>query len=228
MRNLITILVIPVLFFLTSYTHPKKTNTVKGKIYFSDKPFTTSNTGSKKTFTSADYIYGRMELDEETIDKAFKVSEIQGTNPDGYLLYRVYIYYKGEEEGFNSSGNFCLVRTKEKNTKVFNFDVLAEPSKLTTIMGGTTRFDYSTLCATPLYGLMRPEKFEENGEYKIVVKMYAETLDAWGNMEPVEKWPVLQEEFTFNFDTKDVQRIIKNRDAVEEKIKASGFRKIRQ
>lgn len=228
MKNLVFIFLMFGMICISGYKVPKTNNIVKGKIYFSDKPFTTSNTGSKKTFTSGDYIYGRMELDDETIDKAFKVSEIQGTNPDGYLLYRVYVYYKGEEEGFNSSGNFCLVRTKEKNSKVFNFDVLAEPSKLTTIMGGTTRFDYSTLCATPLYGLMRPEKFEENGEYKIVVKMYAETLDAWGNMEPVENWPVLQEEFTFNFNSKDVKTIIKNRDAVEDKIKASGFRKIRQ
>jgi len=169
-----------------------------------------------------------MELSDETIDKAFRVTENQGTQQDGHLLYRVYVFYKGEEEGFNSSGNFCLVRAKDKNSKIFNFDVLAEPAKFTTIMGGTPRFDYSTLCATPLYGLMRPEKFEENGEYKIVVKMYAETYDAWGNMEPVEKWPVLQEEFAFNFNSKDVPRIIKNRDAAEELIKNSGFRKIRQ
>ena len=228
MRNLITILVIPVLFCLTSYTLPKKTDTVKGKIYFSGQPFTVSNMGSKTTFASSDYIYGRMELDEETIDKAFRVTENQGTQADGHLLYRVYIYYKGVEEGFNSSGNFCLVRQKDKNSKTFNFDVLAEPAKLTTIIGGTRQFDYSTLGTTPLYGLMRPEKFEENGEYKIVVKMYAETYDAWGNMEPVEKWPALQEEFAFNFNSKDVAMILKNRDVAEDKIKNSGFRKIRQ
>ena len=76
--------------------------------------------------------------------------------------------------------------------------------------------------------LIWPAKFVENGEYKIVVKMYAETYDAWGNMEPVEKWPVLQEEFAFNFNIKDVPKIIKNRDAAEELIKNSGFRKIRQ
>jgi len=130
--------------------------------------------------------------------------------------------------GFNSSVNICLVRPKDKNSKTFNFDVLAEPSKVTTIMGGTPRFEYSTLSTTPLYHLMRPEKFEENGEYKIVVKMYAETYDARGNMEPGEKWPVLQEEFAFNFNIKDVPTILKNRDAAEEVIKKSGFRKIRQ
>ena len=228
MRNLITIMIIPVLFGLTSYTYHRKTDTVKGKIYFSNQPFTTSNTGSKSSFTSADYIYGRMELDEETIAKAFRVTENQGKQPDGHLMYRVYIFYKGEEEGFNSSGNFCLVRQKDKNSKVFNFDVLSDPAKYTTIMGGTPGFDYSTLCSTPLYGLIRPEKFEENGEYKIVVKMYAQAFDVWGNLEPVEQWPALQEEFTFNFNSKDVAMILKNRDITEEKMKNSGFRKIRQ
>jgi hypothetical protein len=62
----------------TSYNPPLKNNTVKGKIYFSTQPFSTSNTGSKKKFTSADYNYGRMELYEETIDKAFRVTENQG------------------------------------------------------------------------------------------------------------------------------------------------------
>ncbi len=228
MRNSILIFAVIGMVSLSGYTVPKTYDMLKGKMYFSNQPFTSSNAGSKKNFTSADFIYGRFELDDETIDKAFRVTENQGSLQDGHLLYRVYIYYKGEEEGFNSSRNICLVRTKEKNSKSFNFDVLPEPSKVTTIIGGTPRFDYSTLGTTPLYGLIRPEKFEENGEYKIVVKMYAETYDAWGNMEPVGKWPVLQEEFAFNFNSKDVKMIIKNRDAAEEIIKNSGFRKIRQ
>ena len=225
MRNLITVLVIPFLFCLTSYTNSRKPDTVKGKIYFSNQPFTTSNTGNKKTFTSADYIYGRMELDEETIDKAFRVTENQGENTNAHFLYRVYIFYKGEEVGFNSSGNICLVRPKDKNNKWFNFDVLAEPAKATTVMGGTRRFEYYTLGTTPLYGLIRPEKFEENGEYKIVVKMYAETYDGWGIMEPVEKWPVLQEEFTFIFNTKDVPTLLMNKEAADAVIGKNAFGK---
>lgn len=225
MKNLIRSLAIPVLLSLTSYTHSPKPGTVKGKIYFSNRPFTTSNVGSKTSFTSADYIYGRMELDEETMDKAFRVTENQGGNDNAHFLYRVYIFYKGEEVGFNSSGNICLVRPKEKNNKWFNFDVLTEPVKATTVMAGTRRFEYYTLGTAPLYGLIRPEKFEENGEYKIVVKMYAETYDSWGNMEAVEKWPVLQEEFTFIFNTKDVPMLLKNKEAADAVIGKNAFAK---
>ncbi len=88
------------------------------------------------------------------------------------------------------------------------------------------RFEYYTLGTAPLYGLIRPEKFEENGEYKIVVKLYAETYDAWGNMEPVEKWPVLQEEFSFMFNTKDVPMLLKNKEAADDVIEKMLLKKV--
>ena len=91
MKNLILIFTLLGTLYLSADTAPKTYDTLKGKIFFSNQPFTNSNTGSKKTFTSADYIYGRMELTDETIDKAFRVTENQGTQQDGHLLYRVYI-----------------------------------------------------------------------------------------------------------------------------------------
>ena len=35
-----------------------------GKIYFSTTPFTSSNAGARSNFTSADFIYGRLELNQ--------------------------------------------------------------------------------------------------------------------------------------------------------------------
>ena len=58
--------------------------------------------------------------------------------------------------------------------------------------------------------------------------MYAQAFDVQDNLQPVEQWPALQEEFTFNFNSKDVAMILKTRDITEEKMKNSGFRKIRQ
>lgn len=223
MRITISILAAPVFIFLSSFIQLKQAATVKGKMYFSNKPFTNNNSGNKNSFTSADYIYGRFELDEETIDKAFRVTENQGKNDHAHFLYRVYIFYKGEEVGFNSSGNICLVRPKEKTNRWFNFDVLAEPAKATTVMAGTRRFEYYTLGTAPLYGLIRPEKFEENGEYKILVKFYSETYDSWSNLESVENWPVLQDEFTFKFDVKDVPTLLKNKEVADDVIEKNAF-----
>ena len=223
MRN--SILMILVMIFFTGYIMPVKNETVNGKIYFSNKPFTTSNMGSQKIFTSADYIYGRIELDAETINKAFRVFEPNVNYPHAYFLYRVYVFYKGQEMGFNSSRNLCLLREKEKNNKWFNFDVLPEPSKASTVLSGIERFDYYSLCTVPLYGLINSNNFKENGEYRIVVKFYTESYDVWNNMEPVEKWPVLEEEFTFIFNTKDVPMLKKNEETADNVIEKNAFKK---
>ena len=198
---------------------------VAGKIFFSDKPFTSSNAGSKKNFTSADFIYGRIELDAETINTAFRVFTPNNSYPYAYFLYRVYVFYKGKEMGFNSSNNICLLREKDKNNKWFNFDVLPEPAKASTVLSGTERFDYYSLGTVPLYNLIDPYKFSENGDYRIVVKFYSETYDAWGRMEPVEKWPVLEEEFTFSLNETDVPRLKKNHAAADDLIEKNAFGK---
>jgi hypothetical protein len=225
MRHSLLIILILTMICFTGYRLPVNYDTVKGKIFFSDQPFTTGNTGSKKTFTSADYIYGRIELDAETINKAFRVFEPNVNYPHAYFLYRVYIFHNGQEMGFNSSRNLCLLREKDKNNKWFNFDVLPEPSKASTVISGTQRFEYYSIGTVPLYGLIDPDNFKENGEYKIVVKFYTESYDAWGNMEPVEKWPVLEEEFAFIFNAKDVPMLKKNEAAAGDVIGKNAFGK---
>ena len=47
------------------------------KMYFSDKPFTTNHDGSKTSFKSSDFIYGRIELNNQTLLEAFKMSSIK-------------------------------------------------------------------------------------------------------------------------------------------------------
>jgi hypothetical protein len=213
MKNLISILVIPVLICLTSYTHPKKNDTVKGKMYFSNQPFTTGNTGSKKTFTSADYIYGRIELDGKTVKEAFKVWDPSPGYPYSYLLYRVYIFHNDQELGHNTL-NICLLKEEDKNKTWLNFDVLPEPVKASTVISGIERFD-AGLFAAPLYNLINSNNFKHEGEYRIVVKFYYESYDVWGNREELEKWPKLEDEFTFVFTLKDVPMIKKNEQAAD-------------
>ena len=208
-----------------AYKIPVKVETVPGKIYFSNKPFSTTNSGSKINFTSADYIYGRIELDSQTIQQAFRVFDPQGNYPHSYFLYRVYVFHNGEEMGFNSSHNICLLRPKDKSNKWFNFDVLPEPAKASTVLSGSERFEYYSLGTVPLYNLVSPDNFKENGEYKIVVKFYTESYDVWGKMEPVEKWPVLEGEFTFMFNAKDVPMLKKNEEAADDMIEKNAFRK---
>jgi hypothetical protein len=42
-------------------------------------------------------------------------------------------------------------------------------------------------------------------------------------MEAVEKWPVLQEEFAFMSDTKDVPKLLKNKEAADALVQKNGL-----
>ena len=194
----------------TAYKLPGNKEKVKGKMYFSNKPFTTGNAGSKKSFTSSEYIYGRLELEGQSVKDAFKVWDPTSGYPYSYLLHRVFVYRNGVEMGHNTL-NVCLLEQKDKNKTYLNFDILPEPAKATTVMSGIERFD-AGLFAAPLYGEINGDNFKEEGEYKIVVKFYYESYDAWGKREDIEKWPVFEDDFTFMFTLKDVATLKKNED----------------
>ena len=195
-----------------------------GKMYFSNQPFTQGSTSNnKKNFTSGDYIYGRFELDAESIQKAFRLFEPNENYKHSYFFYRVYIYYNGEEMGFNPSVKLCLLKGTARKNTWFNFDVLPEPAKASTVLCGTERFN-TQISSAPLYGLIDPDNFKQNGEYKLVVKFYNESYDVWDKMEPPEKWPFLQEEFTFTFKDKDVLMLKRNEIAANEVIQKKGLK----
>lgn len=206
----------------TAYRLPANKDIVKGKMYFSNKPFTTGNAGSKRSFTSSEYIYGRIELDGQSVKDVFKVWDPTPGYPYSYLLYRVFVFHNGEEKGQNTL-NVCLLEQKDKNKTFLNFDILPEPAKATTVMSGIERFD-AGLFAAPLYGLIDGNNFKEDGEYRIVVKFYYESFDVYGNREVVEKWPKLEDEFTFMFVLKDVPMLKKNESAANTVIE-TNFKK---
>jgi hypothetical protein len=220
MRNIL-LMVVGMIGF-SAYKLPVPKDVVKGKMYFSDKPFTVNNTGNKKAFKSSEFIYGRIELDGQTVKEAFKVWDPTEGYPYSYLLYRVFVFHNGEEMGQNTL-NVCLLEQKDKNKTFLNFDVLPEPSRATTVLSGIERFD-AGLFAAPFYGLINSNNFKEEGDYRIVVKFYYESYDAWGNRELVEKWPRLEDEFSFTFAIKDVAAIKRNETAANTVIE-NNFKK---
>ena len=222
MKKLLLIFMVLGMIGFTAYKLPVKKDIVKGKMYFSNQPFKTSNAGNKKSFTSSEFIYGRIELEGQTVKEAFKVWDPTEGYPYSYLLYRVYISHNGEEMGHNTL-NVCLLEQKDKNKTFLNFDILPEPAKATTVMSGVERFN-AGIFAAPLNNLINGNNFKEDGEYRIVVKFYYESYDVYGAREAVEKWPMLEDEFTFNFTLKDVPMLKKNETAADALV-AANFKK---
>lgn len=53
---------------------------------------------------------------------------------------------------------------------------------------------------------------------------FIESYDAWGKREDLNKWPVVTDEFSFNFDIKDLAAIKKNNEIADDRIKDNAFR----
>src|SRR5687767_4014984 len=104
-------------------------NTVSGKMYFSNKPFSADNSGSKKSFSSSEFIYGRLELSSQTIKEAFKIREASRALPYPFLVYDLSIWRNGEQLGSGRTNNCLLLSNEEANSRSVNFDILPEPSK---------------------------------------------------------------------------------------------------
>lgn len=186
------------------------------KLYFADKPFTTSNEGSKTSFSSNEFIYGRLELEDKTIWDAFQMQAL--TTKHLFLRCWVMVYKEGKERSPWQSWQYMFIKRGSEKNKWLNFDLMPEPAKATTAMAAGFDFEPS-VAAGPLYQQINPEEFPENGKYIIKVKLFLETYNVWGNQNPVIQWPCAVGEFSFTFTDKDVTSILKNYEAASERVK---------
>jgi hypothetical protein len=198
------------LFPLFAIASPGKTHTISanppinGKLLFSTMPFTTSSSGSKTNFTSNEFIYARLEV-PGTIKEAFKLQETYGHY---YLDVDVEVW-KGENSMGSSNHNYMLVNANTLDKNWFNFDIMPDPTRASTLYSMTEEFD-AGLGFFPFYNVIDQRNFPSAGEYKIKVNVFSRSKNAWGKQDEMENWPMITEEFTFNFREEDIAAIQKN------------------
>ena len=192
-----------------------------GTMYFSNQPFTTSNANSKKIFTSAEYIYARIELPSGTIKDAFKIMEDNNTLP--YLQMKVTILkVGGDNDEIRSDKYYTLVKDEFKNINTFNFDILPEASKATTLYSLLDDF-VAGLGHFPLPSGIGYAQLPD-GMYKVRIKIYTETKNTYGSYQSEDKWPILEDEFDFKFSENDVERIRSNAKLGSDLVLENAFR----
>jgi len=204
---------------LTTFANGR--NEVPAKMYFSTTPFTSSSTGAKTSFKSSDYIYGRFELDKGTIGEVFK---LKPTDKMPFLDLTVTIYKNDEQTGSEQGSlNHILLKPEDLSHNYFNFDVLPDPDKSTSIFSALDDFS-AGLGFFPLYNLVQPEVFPETGTYKVELQYYVETKDAWGNDQDREKWPIVKGSFDLNFNENDITKLQDNKTKVKDATRENAFR----
>jgi hypothetical protein len=192
------------------------------KLYFSDKPFTTSHEGSKTSFKSGDFIYGRLELENQTLEEAFKMKCIK--TKYYYLRYWVCAYKNGEQSGSKNPWEYLLIKNQEDVKKNYlNFDIMPNPATATSALCGLDDFS-SNIAGGPMYFLINPNSFPEDGDYSIQVRMFLNSYDGWGKELDVEKWPEVIDNFNFTFNSGDIETLKKNGEAGDELVRKNTFR----
>jgi len=206
------------------YESKVKVSPATGKIFFSNQPFATGNAGSKTNFSSGEFIYGRLELDGQTVKEAFKISDKNVGSAHSFLFYTVTIFFKGSEIRSNLIGSprKILLPEMEKQNRWVNFDVLPEPAKASTILMSSEKFN-SSRNTVPFYRMIDTASFKENGDYRVVVNLSLQTYDSSGKAEPQAKWTSIEGNFNFNFKREDVAQIKKNEKEADAIIRETLF-----
>lgn len=208
-------------------------STIPGaKMYFSNTPFTNSNAGAKTTFASSEFIYGRLEL-SQTVYDTFGLSSL-GERDYYYVYYSLGMERTQDRDRYadpiewNSSLNLYLTK-EDVQKKYLNFDVLPDPNKVTTALAQT---DKPEEYGNPAHfgGMLefRKDKFPQNGDYPMTIKLHQSVFDAYGKPMPVsdDKTPSVLNTFTFKLDiAKDARNIISNYKIAGENVRAAASKR---
>ena len=217
-----TKLLIPALL-LSTLLHAKDVPRadVPGQMYFSNQPFGETNAGAKTSFSSNEFIYGRLEVPGTTIREAFQVKEIK---KNYFLVCEMEVLKDGQPVGYHTyKNNYILLSAENLDKSWVNLDILPEPTKATTLYSMTDDFSagYGYM---PLYYMINPDYFPSAGTYRINVKILSKTFDMYDREEDKDKWPFIQEGFDFTLRSADVATLKKNGDVTRTLMEGNAFR----
>lgn len=194
----------------------------KGKMYFSDQPFANGHDAGKTSFTSGDFIYGRIESDKGPLKEAFNMSTIK---TDYYYLQATYRVTRSDgREKDLQRGHYIRMVSGAENATTLNFDILPSAAKASTIISIVDDFSTGQLAGFFTPFLDNSDYYWKNGDYKVAVSLYLKSYNAYGSLEDTEKWPDITGEFTFHFDEKDVTAKMKNSEDANASVKENSLR----
>ncbi len=194
-----------------------------GKIYFSNQPFGTTNEGGKTSFTTGDYIYGRLETGGKTLREAFGFTPVTKENPFNKVIFNLYAYDSSEFSLYGDSAQAVISAINSPNIRFseadldktyWNFDVLPEPAKATTrIYFYIEDYEDQDAGASALYKFLKDRAKAK--DYLVKIELVRQTTDFRGNEEPKENWRRVEGRLSLNFNQADFAKIKTNQETLE-------------
>jgi len=200
------------------------------QITFSNNP---DGSNPKTTFTSAENIYGRIDFGGRTMMDAFGWKAM-GNRDFYYVSYFLKILPAGKqgwEHDWHNGRSYTLVSKEEAQKTYWNFDVLPDPTKSTTIASAIA--DELQYYNSP--DGMWPEirdmdnarrLFPQNGTYNVDITIYGDAFDDWGKPSgDSDKFPTVSANLAFQFSGSDGQRLATGYEKARAAIEAAKNRK---
>jgi hypothetical protein len=194
----------------------------KGKMYFSNQPFSANHNNAMNEFKSSDFIYGRIESDKGPLKDAFTMSTIKTQHL--YLLATYHIVRDDGREKFASRESYIKMTSGAENGTSLNFDILPAAEKAATIIS-----ILEDISAGQKAGFFDPflnnsDYYWRNGAYQVDISIYLKSYNAWGQLDEIQNWPDITGTFTFHFNEKDVALQMKNLETANELVKENSLR----
>lgn len=200
------------------------------KITFSNNP---DGSGPKTSFTSSEYIYGRLDLGGKTVYDAFGLKNM-GDAKFYHIRYHLNILQPGKtpwEHDWHNDRSFVLMSKEDAQKTYWNFDVLPDPAKITTLVGADgddlKYFNSPAGIYSKFYNAdSARSKFPQSGTYTLDITLYGMSYDDWGKSSgETEKYPTASAEIAFQFSGTDGQTLVANHTKARESVEAAKNRK---
>ena len=201
------------------------------RIIFSNNP---DGSNPKTSFSSSENIYGRIDFGGRTMYDAFGWKAM-GDRKFYYVSYFVKILPAGSNQGWehdwHNGRSYTLVSKEDAQKTFWNFDVLPDPSKSTTLSSAIAdelQYYNSPAGMWPQIRDMDNARrtFPQNGMYNVDITIYGDSYDDWGKPAgEFEKFPTVSAVLPFQFSGTDGQRIAGGYEKAREAIESAKNRK---
>ena len=200
------------------------------KITFSNNP---DGSNPKTMFTSSEYIYGRLDLGNRTVYDAFGLKNM-GDAKFYSIHYHLNIIPPGKdvwEHDWHNGVNYTLITKEDAQKTYWNFDVLPDPAKISTLIGAIdddlSYFNSAGGFYSQWYDAdSARSKFPQNGTYTIDIVLFGNSYDDWGKSTgEFEKFPTASAKFAFQFSGTDGQKLVANAVKAKDSVEAAKNRR---
>ncbi|MEJ7847045.1 MAG: hypothetical protein WKF92_03035 [Pyrinomonadaceae bacterium] len=200
------------------------------KITFSNNP---DGSNPKTSFTSSEFIYGRLDLGGRTVYDAFGLKGM-GDAKFYHIRYHLNVLEPGKkpwEHDWHNGRSFVLMTKEDAQKTYWNFDVLPDPAKITTLTGADGDdlkfFNSPAGIYSKFYNADSARStFPQSGTYTLDITLFGMSYDDWGKSTgETENYPTATAAFAFQFSGADGQTLVANHTKARESVEAAKNRK---